>query len=110
VWLLRPFLLSEPQLSLALGLLRPGVSDLGLRPSCAHICGGGVPVRQRLEHPKPVVGRESSCHKRRVRPAAPCGWGGSLEKIKSPVDWIFRATWKENPEWWWVIIFLENPC
>ena len=81
VWLLRPFLLSEPQLSLALGLLRPGVSDLGLRPSCAHICGGGIPVRQRLEHPKPVVGRESSCHKRRVRPAAPCGWGGSLEKI-----------------------------
>ena len=42
-------MLSEPQLSLALGLLRPGVSDLGLRPSCAHICGGGVPVRQRLE-------------------------------------------------------------
>ena len=54
--------------------------DLGLRLSCAHIYGGGVPVRQRLEHPKPVVGRESGCHKRRVRPD-PWGWRGSLEKI-----------------------------
>ena len=75
-----PFWLPEPQLLLTSGLLRPGVSDLGLRPSCAHIYGGGVPVKQRLEHPKPVVGRESGCYKRRVRPA-PCGWGGSLEKI-----------------------------
>ena len=66
VWLLHPFWLPEPQLSLALGLLRPGLSDLGLRPSCAHIYGGGIPVRQRLEHPKPVVGRESGCYKRRV--------------------------------------------
>ena len=80
VWLLCPFWLPEPQLSLALGLLRPGVSDLGLRPSYAHIYGGGVPVRQRLEHPKPVVGRESGCYKRRVKPS-PHGWGGSLEKI-----------------------------
>ena len=69
---LRPFWLPEPQLLLTSGLLRPGVSDLGLRPSCAHIYGGRVPVKQRLEHPKPVVGRESGCYKRRVRPA-PCG-------------------------------------
>ena len=47
-------------------------SHLGLRPSCAHIYGGRVPVKQRLEHPKPVVGRESGCLKRRVRPD-PCG-------------------------------------
>lgn len=80
VWLLHPFLLPEPQLWLALGSLRPGVSDLGLRPSCAHIYRDGVPVRQRLEHPRPVVGWESSRYKRRVRPA-PRGWGGSLEKI-----------------------------
>ena len=75
VWLLCPFLLPEPQLLFALGLLRPGVEAL----LCPHLWRRR-PREAEAGASKASVGWASGCHKRRVRPA-PCGWGGSLEKI-----------------------------